>query len=70
MNDAIGPVTHDDVMQHKHNVHAANVVRAATQRELESEMRGLLMAARMHGFKLELMSDGTVKAHDEREVQT
>ncbi|WP_145979576.1 hypothetical protein [Ramlibacter tataouinensis] len=31
---------------------AAHLMRMAVQRELESELRGLIMAARLHGFRL------------------
>lgn len=35
-----------------HAAHAAQLMRSALQRELESELRGLIMAARLHGFRL------------------
>lgn len=34
----------------RHAAHAHNLLRDALKRELEAEIRGLLMAARMHGF--------------------
>lgn len=34
--------------------HKSQFVRSTIQRELEAELRGLLMAARMHGFRLML----------------
>lgn len=38
---------------------------AAVRRELESEAKGLLMAARMHGFSISVM-DGTAVVTDLR----
>jgi hypothetical protein len=38
--------------------HSAQVIRGAIQRELEAELRGLLMAARMQGFRLVLEEAG------------
>jgi hypothetical protein len=38
--------------------HTAQVIRDAIQRELEAELRGLLMAARMQGFRLLLDEAG------------
>lgn len=46
-----------------HAAHSAQVMRSAIKRELESEMRGLLMAAQMHGFHLTL-ADGVPVATD------
>lgn len=37
--------------------HSAQLLRGAIKREIESEARGLLMAAQMHGFHLTL-NDG------------
>lgn len=34
----------------RHAAHAHHLLRDAVKRELESEIRGLLMAARVHGF--------------------
>lgn len=36
----------------RHAAHAHHLVRDAVKRELESEARGLLMAARVHGFHI------------------
>jgi len=43
-----------------HAAHATDLVRAAIQRELESELRGLVMAARLHGFRLAICGDGMI----------
>jgi hypothetical protein len=53
----------------RHFAHAADLMRAAMQREFESEMRGLIMAARMHGFRLEINGDRmTCKAIDSQRL--
>lgn len=36
----------------RHAAHAHFLLRDAVKRELESEIRGLLMAARVHGFHI------------------
>lgn len=36
----------------RHAAHAHHLMRDALRRELEAELRGLLMAARVHGFRL------------------
>lgn len=41
----------------RHAAHAHDLVRDAVKRELEAEIRGLLMAARVHGFNVAI-SDG------------
>jgi hypothetical protein len=46
-----------DKMLHR-AAHTAELIRGAIQRELEAELRGLLMAARMQGFRLELEEAG------------
>jgi hypothetical protein len=42
--------------------------RAAIQQELESELRGLLMSAKLHGFRLVMTPDGGAMAVDEEQV--
>lgn len=37
--------------------HALSLIAGAVQRELESELRGLLMAARMHGYVITVGPD-------------
>jgi hypothetical protein len=41
-----------------HAAHTAQLIRDAIQRELEAELRGLVMAARIQGFRLELKDAG------------
>jgi hypothetical protein len=36
----------------RHALHADELLRDAVRRELEAEMRGLIMAARVHGFNV------------------
>jgi hypothetical protein len=36
----------------RHAAHAHSLMRDALKRELEAEIRGLLMAARVHGFRI------------------
>jgi RNA-splicing ligase RtcB len=51
----------DKVLQRA--AHTAQLVRGAIQRELEAELRGLLMAARMQGFRL-VLEDAKPRAVD------
>ena len=39
---------------------AENSIRAVVQREFDSELRGLIVAARLHGFRLEIGGAGTI----------
>lgn len=41
----------------RHAAHAHDLLRDAVKRELEAEIRGLLMAARVHGFNVAI-ADG------------
>jgi hypothetical protein len=50
------PHGNDQLLQRA--AHTAQLVRGAIQRELEAELRGLLMAARMQGFRLVLEDAG------------
>lgn len=61
------PVMQDHEVNRRVN-HTAQLIREAARRELESEMRGLLMAARMHNFSFEFAADGTVSVVDLRSV--
>src|SRR4030095_4322326 len=67
---AIAPSTHPSTMEtttltmpcadkaSEYAAHSAQVIRGAIQRELEAELRGLLMAARMQGFRLLIEEPG------------
>jgi hypothetical protein len=48
-----------------HAAHSAQLIRNAIQRELEAELRGLLMAARMQGFRL-VIEESSPRAVDLR----
>lgn len=49
----------------RHFAPTSDLLRAAIRREFESEMRGLIMAARMHGFQLEISGESmTYRAMD------
>lgn len=52
-HDLVRPREIDDVgtrQAARHAAHAHDLLRDAVRRELEAEIRGLLMAARVHGF--------------------
>lgn len=40
-----------------HALHSMEVLRDALKRELECELRGLILAAHMHGFELSIQSN-------------
>jgi hypothetical protein len=40
--------------------HYEQLLRDATRRELEAEVRGLIMAARMNGYLVQIEGDGMV----------
>jgi hypothetical protein len=44
----------------RHALDAHNLLRDAVKRELESEIRGLLMAARVHGFHIAIQNEKPV----------